>query len=176
MSFDEACNICKKKITNADNFACIKVVYGYAGNYLIHSWLFTNVIVNTIIPPIGDGKTHYIKQHLQDNAESLIIAVNEAFTPLNTIKKLRSLPSTHRGCAIFFNFTILPPGVGLLVFVMVMLCRYSGTPLLIVDTINWRINFRGVSLSQGLPSITAPFPTPFHKYYLNWLSSEVIAW
>ena len=43
--------------------------------------------------------------------DSVIIAVNEAFTPLKAISKLRSLPLEKKECGIFFNFTMLPPGV-----------------------------------------------------------------
>ena len=60
---------------------------------------------------VGDGKTHYIKQQLAQCAAGLTVAVNEAFTPLNAINKLRTLPLNQRHCGIFFNFTMLPPGV-----------------------------------------------------------------
>ena len=59
----------------------------------------------------GDGKTYYIKEQLQNSSTSLTIAVNEAFTPLNVIKKLKKLHPSERDCAIFLNFTMLPPGV-----------------------------------------------------------------
>ena len=55
--------------------------------------------------PIGDGKTHYIKNQLHGSQHSLVIAVNESFTLLNAILKLRSLPR-DKSCKIFFNFTI----------------------------------------------------------------------
>jgi len=56
----------------------------------------------------GDGKTHYIRKKLQQlNKPGLVIAVNESFTPLNAILKLRKLPHDST-CAIFFNFTIVP--------------------------------------------------------------------
>ncbi len=58
----------------------------------------------------GDGKTHYIKSQLAQCSGACTIAVNEAFTPLNAINKLRSLPLTSKNCGIFFNFTFLPPG------------------------------------------------------------------
>ena len=60
---------------------------------------------------LGDGKTHYIQQQLASSPASLTIAVNEAFTPVNAISKLRSLPFSLKDCVIFFNFTMLPPGV-----------------------------------------------------------------
>ena len=62
-------------------------------------------------PTSGDGKTHYIQQQLAYSPASLTIAVNEAFTPLKAISKLRTLPLNQKNCAIFFNFTMLPPGV-----------------------------------------------------------------
>ena len=58
----------------------------------------------------GDGKTHYIKRQLKQHPSSCTISVNEAFTPLGAIKKLRRLPYDKPDCAIFFNFTLLPPG------------------------------------------------------------------
>ena len=39
------------------------------------------------------------------------IAINEAFTTLSAIERLRTLPRDARNCAIFFNFTIFPPMV-----------------------------------------------------------------
>jgi len=60
---------------------------------------------------LGDGKTHYIQQQLASSPASLTIAINEAFTPVNAISKLRSLPFSLKDCVIFFNFTMLPPGV-----------------------------------------------------------------
>ena len=59
---------------------------------------------------IGDGKTHYIKKQL--HSPYLIIAVNESFTFLSVISKLRKLPVDKR-CAVFFNFTIIPLPVSL---------------------------------------------------------------
>ena len=58
----------------------------------------------------GDGKTHYIKGQLSRSPLCCIIAVNEAFTPLSAIRKLRHLPSEQPDCAIFFNFTLLLSG------------------------------------------------------------------
>ena len=58
----------------------------------------------------GDGKTLYIKRQLKQCPSSCTISVNEAFAPLGAIKKLRRLPSNEPKCAIFFNFTLLPPG------------------------------------------------------------------
>ena len=60
---------------------------------------------------LGDGKTHYIEKQLASAPQCLKIAVNEAFTPLSAIKKLCALPTDVPHCAIYFNFTMLPPGV-----------------------------------------------------------------
>ena len=65
----------------------------------------------SLLPTSGDGKTHYIQQQLACSPASLTVSVNEAFTPLNAISKLRMLPLNQNNCAIFFNFTMLPPGV-----------------------------------------------------------------
>ena len=66
---------------------------------------------------LGDGKTHYIKSQLRNTDNSVTIAVNEAFTPVKAITKLRSLPLEKEECGIFFNFTMLHPGVCLFVAV-----------------------------------------------------------
>jgi hypothetical protein len=71
-----------------NDFALIKLVYGKA----------------------GDGKTHYIKKQLQRSSCSVTISVNEDFTPVGAIQKLRRLPPTQENCAVFFNFTMIPPG------------------------------------------------------------------
>lgn len=68
----------------------------------------------SIVLLIGDGKTHYIESQLKHCPRHLKIAVNEAFTPLGAIMKLLTLPSDVKGCAVFFNFTMLPPGVSAL--------------------------------------------------------------
>ena len=80
---------CKKSALNPDDFSCVQLVYGIA----------------------GDGKTHYIEGQLNHCPEHVKVAVNEAFTPLSAIKKLSTLPSNVPGCAVCFNFTMLPPGV-----------------------------------------------------------------
>ena len=59
----------------------------------------------------GDGKSHYIKKQLAVCPSYKTIAINEAFTPNKAISKLRSLPLYQKKVGIFFNFTILPPGV-----------------------------------------------------------------
>ena len=78
--------------------------------FMIKSKTFFSVL--PLLPlPLGDGKTHYIKQQLDRSLTSLTIAVNESFTPLKAISKLRTLPLNQKNCAIFFNFTMWPPGV-----------------------------------------------------------------
>ena len=70
-------------------------------------------ITNLIICIIGVGKTHYIRQRLQniENEHKVTIAVNEAFQRSFAIKKLNSLLPKARDCAVFFNFTLAPPTV-----------------------------------------------------------------
>jgi hypothetical protein len=85
LTFEKAQNKCKGVIKN---FAQIQLVYGEA----------------------GDGKTHHIKEQLCSSSNSVTIAVNEAFTSLRAIQKLRTLPLTQKGCNVFLNFTMLPPG------------------------------------------------------------------
>lgn len=58
----------------------------------------------------GDGKTHYIKRKLNFCSACCSISVNESFTPIGAIKKLRQLPTNQPNCAVFFNFTLLPRG------------------------------------------------------------------
>ena len=60
---------------------------------------------------VGDGKTHYIKKQLALCSVHKTIALNEAFTLSNAISKLRSIPLYLNNVGLFFNFTILPPGV-----------------------------------------------------------------
>ena len=68
-----------------------------------------NVITYTIAA--GDGKTHYIKTKLALLDEYVVISVNEAFTPSKAISKLQKLSFDTQKSGIFFNFTMLPPGV-----------------------------------------------------------------
>ncbi len=62
-------------------------------------------------PTAGDGKTHYIENQMRQCSECLRVAVNEAFTPLSTIQKLAGMEFDDSEPAVFFNFTLLPPGV-----------------------------------------------------------------
>ena len=82
-----------------------------------------NIMLVIIIQPgflnntfLGNGKTHYIHSKMKHIPEShqVTVAVNEAFTSVNAIERLRTLPRDASNCAIFFNFTILPPAVGCL--------------------------------------------------------------
>ena len=59
----------------------------------------------------GNGKTYYVKSKLDNCNEQLTIAINEAFSRLTVITMLRSLPLYANNVGIFFNFTLLPPGV-----------------------------------------------------------------
>lgn len=61
----------------------------------------------------GNGKTHYIKKQLAKCTEQITIAINEAFSLSNAISKLRSVSFSKDNVGIFFNFTVLPPGVSL---------------------------------------------------------------
>eukprot|EP00731_Ephydatia_muelleri_P036542 Em0275g1a len=65
---------------------CVKVVYGHAGG----------------------GKSHYIMEQLSKYSRYAVITINEAFTPLLAIEKLRSLNSSDEECSIYFNVTMLP--------------------------------------------------------------------
>ena len=84
----------------------VQLVFGNAG-MCVQLGLFYKCF--TCPHVAGDGKTHYIKRQLQQCPSSCSISVNEAFAPLGAIKKLRHLPSDKPNCAIFFNFTLLPP-------------------------------------------------------------------
>ena len=129
LNFEEARKVCQARVVNPKDFACVQLVYGRAGQqthilqgadmnsltiYFLSCSCFFNYLpsIPSPLPPTsGDGKTHYIQQQLACSPASLTIAVNEAFTPLNAISKLRTLPLNQKNCAIFFNFTMLPPGV-----------------------------------------------------------------
>ena len=67
---------------------------------------------------IGNGKTYYIQKRLSDCSKHITIAMNEAFTPLNAIKRLRSLPLYQDNIGLFFNFNVLQP-------IEVVFCLYS---------------------------------------------------
>ena len=85
----------------------VQLVFGNAG-MCVQLCLFCKCFTCPCVA--GDGKTHYIKRQLEQCPSSCTISVNEAFAPLGAIKKLRRLPSDKPDCAIFFNFTLLPPG------------------------------------------------------------------
>ena len=52
------------------------------------------------------------------------IAINEAFTSLSAIERLRTLPRDARNCAIFFNFTVFPPMVSFSSIFLQQNCYY----------------------------------------------------
>ena len=81
-----------------------KLTRGLSGSHSV------SYISNGFSIPAGDGKTHYIQKQLRGAPLSLVIAVNESFSPLNAILKLRSL-TRDESCDIFFNFTIVPSNV-----------------------------------------------------------------
>ena len=89
LSIADAGQTCCRNVLKPCDFNCIQLVYGHA----------------------GDGKTHYITQQLSQSRGPLNIVVNESFTPLSAIKKLKKLPLIKE-CSIFFNFTIVPCLVG----------------------------------------------------------------
>ena len=61
--------------------------------------------------PLGNGKTHYIKQKIQRGGrQALTIAVNESFNARTTIRQMRSLEMQHKS-VIYFSFTLIPPSV-----------------------------------------------------------------
>ena len=73
--------------------------------------LGTRLELTALLLYTGIGKTHYIRQQLKSCEEVLTIAINEVFSPVQVIKKLRSLSWCKRNIGLFFNFTIVPPGV-----------------------------------------------------------------
>ena len=91
--------------TVVDDFSCIQIVYGLAGKYMCVYIAPCNLSFT------GNGKTHYIRKQLAGCSEHVTIAINEVFSPLSAIIKLRSLSLYKENVGLFFNFTILPPGV-----------------------------------------------------------------
>ena len=55
-------------------------------------------------------------KNIPDNYQ-VTIAINEAFTSVSAIERLRTLPRDARNCAIFFNFTVFPPTVSVQIIV-----------------------------------------------------------
>ena len=66
------------------------------------------------------------------------VAINEAFSEANVIHKLNSLPADKQ-CFLHLNFTLLPPGVILLLHVCIM------TLLMCSNRLKW-IRKRGIKL------------------------------
>lgn len=92
----------------------------------------------------GDGKTHYIKEQLQSGPTQLIIAVNEAFTPLKAISKLCSLPLYCWNVSIFFNFTMLSPGVRQLLYISHLASYVHIAQLVLTESI---VSFSAIRLN-----------------------------
>jgi hypothetical protein len=66
--------------------------------------------VKLVYGKAGDGKSHFIQKEMKkmDVKKSIVITVNELFSPLTAINKLKSL-ALHGKSIIHFNFTFLPP-------------------------------------------------------------------
>ena len=88
------------------DFTCIQLVYGQAGKAIVNIQAAGNNNFGA-----GNGKTHYIKKQLAKCSQEITIAVNEGFSTLKAITKLRHSLLYKKNVGIFFNFTILPPGV-----------------------------------------------------------------
>lgn len=88
--------------------------------YLFRVEFISRTYPYTCDVPTGVGKTHYIKEQLKNSPAHVTIAVTESFTPLKSILRLRNLPLDKHGVAIFFNFTMLPPGVCVCVTVFIV--------------------------------------------------------
>lgn len=90
----------------------------------ISSLLYISVYMCTSLNTCttGDGKTHYIESQLNYSPQPLRVTVNESFMPLNAIKKLSSLPFNVQNCAVFFNISLLPPGVSKLLVYLSFQC------------------------------------------------------
>ena len=129
---DEAAQICKQVHFGFKNFRCFEVVYGSAGkqvnmyiNLLIAWYMRCNFIDCCTYEFLGIGKSHYIRQQLSDCNEVLTIAVNEVFSPLYAINKLRSLSLHKENVGLFFNFTIFPPKVSYMIILFLLCLPYS---------------------------------------------------
>ncbi len=94
-----------------EDWSCIELVYGMPGNLSTRPLSYLVFIICQYC--VGNGKTHYIRDKLKAIPENhrVTISINEAFTSVSAIERLRTLPRDARNCAIFFNFTVLPPMV-----------------------------------------------------------------
>ena len=117
MVFEEARSICRNHTKRYSKFSTVELVYGYTGMYHLNTIRMT---YHGVVYVSGDGKTFYIKEQLKKAPESLTIAINEAFSVANAVRRLQSLSTNVKGCALYFNFTLLPPGVCM--FAILYLC------------------------------------------------------
>ena len=89
--------------------ACVQLVYGIAGQWIIIVNLCSICFKCVFFILTGVGKSHYIRQQLVNSSCSVTIAVSEGFEPLKSIQRLNALPKQQRNCAIYFNFNFIPP-------------------------------------------------------------------
>ena len=67
-------------------------------------------IFSSYFPGAGNGKSHSIRKELLKYNKYVVIAINEAFTPLAAITKLCMLKPVAN-CSIYFNISLLPSQV-----------------------------------------------------------------
>ena len=111
LDFEQAQLKCRQTVDRCQTFSKVELVYGHLG--MSHILRNVKILLSTLCCT-GDGKTHHIKQELERTSgcqSTATIAVNEAFSVVNAINKLRELPPDEENCIIYFNFTLLPPGV-----------------------------------------------------------------
>ena len=65
-------------------------------------------VVKWLTAYAGNGKTYCIMKQLLKYKKYAVIAINEAFTPLLAINKLRALQPSAQNCCVYFNVTLLP--------------------------------------------------------------------
>ena len=98
----------------------LKIIHNYY--YILFLFFLKNVkYIISINLSLGNGKTYYIKQQMKFCTENCraTVAINEAFSEASVIHKLNSL-SADKQCFLHLNFTLLPPGVILLLHVCTM--------------------------------------------------------
>ena len=105
-------------------------------------FLFSKKYIISITLSLGNGKTYYIKQEMKSCTEDCraTVAINEAFSEANVIHKLNSLPADKQ-CFLHLNFTLLPPGVILLLHVCIIIMKL----LMCSNRLKW-IRKRGINL------------------------------